>query len=91
MQLRENLDYSGKGKKSLQLNALTLWILFFIFFIHEICTIYVLVSQNQLDLLGLNFSIQSMCNLKGRTTETPNSSSEILLKVSWVVLQHQNS
>lgn len=43
---------------------------------------YILLSQNQLGLVGLNLSAQSMCNLKGTATEVPNGSSEILLKVS---------
>lgn len=34
------------------------------------------------DLVALNLSAQSMCNLKGTTTEASNGSCEILLKVS---------
>lgn len=84
LQLRESLNYSGKGKKSFQLSTLTPYYRFYFlyFFIPEICPIYILLSQNQLGLVGLNLSAQSMCNLKGAATEVPNGSSEILLKVS---------
>lgn len=45
----------------------------------KIHAIYILQTQNQLNLVVLNLSAQGMCNLKGMAIEAPNSSFKILL------------
>ena len=52
---------------------------FSVFFLPEIHSIYILLSQNQLDLVVVNLSAQSMCDLKGTAIEAPDGSCKILL------------